>query len=149
MTKSGTSAKGEMRLVPKPAGTSGGLNHTKIKSVAVGRTDSQRVKVAAHPLYSFRYSGSAPAVYNSKLSEQVVVSLAWTSVAHHSWKTVLLLTASVNAEAGYESPNAHRTCGIDQLIHHSSSSEFLIRVPTKGAGSIKGLLPSCTAPYAA
>ncbi len=36
MTKSGTSAKGEMRLVPKPEGTEGGLKKKPLLVVGTG-----------------------------------------------------------------------------------------------------------------
>jgi len=53
-----------------------------------------------YPLYSFRYSGSAPAVYSSKQSEQVALSFCCTCVLHHSWKIVLFVIASARVELG-------------------------------------------------
>ena len=76
MTKSGTSAKGLILLELKPNGTAGG------------------------PLYPLRYNGSAPAVYITRLSEQVALSLRWMFSPYQVWKVVLLATASVRVEAG-------------------------------------------------
>ena len=76
ITKSGTSASGLMRLVLKTSGMLGG------------------------PLYSFRYSGSAPAVYSTRLSEHVSQSLRCTFSLYHVWKIVLLAMASVSAAGG-------------------------------------------------
>ena len=53
-----------------------------------------------NPLYSFRYNGSAPAVYNNKLSEQVALSFLCTLVLHQSWNIVLFVTACVSVEFG-------------------------------------------------
>ena len=53
-----------------------------------------------NPLYSFRYNGSAPAVYNNKLSEQVALSFLCTLVLHQSWNMVLFVTACVRVELG-------------------------------------------------
>lgn len=82
ITKSGTSAKGEMRLVPKPNGTSGRLE----KNIAVNHAWSRDVsgECVTNPLYSFRYNGSAPAVYSSKLSEQVALLFLCTFSFHQS-----------------------------------------------------------------
>ena len=96
ITKSGTSAKGEMRLVPKPDGICGGLERNGVVSGASCTMGSW----VTNPLYSFRYNGSAPAVYSSKLSEQVALSFFCTLVLHQSWKMVLFSTACVSVEAG-------------------------------------------------
>lgn len=61
---------------------------------------SPRAGEFTNPLYSFRYKGSAPAVYSSKLSEQVVVSFLCTFELHQSWKMVLFVTACVSVEVG-------------------------------------------------
>ena len=53
-----------------------------------------------NPLYSFRYNGSAPAVYNNKLSEHVALSFLCTFVFHQSWNIVLFVTACVRVELG-------------------------------------------------
>ncbi len=50
ITKSGTSAKGEMRLVPKPAGTWGGLEYRSVVSGAFSSSGESEI----NPLYSFR-----------------------------------------------------------------------------------------------
>ena len=58
------------------------------------------VEVVAYPLYSFLYTVSAPAVYSSRLLEQVMLSFDWTWELHQSWKMVLLVMASVRVELG-------------------------------------------------
>ena len=53
-----------------------------------------------NPLYSFRYNGSAPAVYSNKLSEQVALSFLCTLVLHQPWNIVLFVIACVRVELG-------------------------------------------------
>ena len=109
ITKSGTSVKGEIRLVLNPEGALGGLDcswslaglirpwsrSTSKEQISImGGTD-----VDTYGLYWFRYWITL-SVYNSRLSEHVRLSGFNTFVFHQFMNIVLLLMASVSVEFG-------------------------------------------------
>ena len=99
-TMSGTSVNGEIRPLLKPYGGLGEL--IMLDSFLCYEPNRKIATWITYSKYTFRglTLSASPPTYSSKLSEQVTESLRSTFSPNQSMKMVLLLMASVKADAG-------------------------------------------------